>query len=72
MGWIQKAPEGLTELQHKLLPVKKSVAQVTQATGEIEKLASTNADSKTVEVKQHPISEMFFVRTPELSRALCY
>jgi predicted PurR-regulated permease PerM len=66
VGWIQKAPQGLTELQHKLLPVKKSVAQVTQATGEIEKLASTNADGKTVEVKQHPISEMFFVRTPEL------
>jgi predicted PurR-regulated permease PerM len=65
VGWIQKAPEGLTELQHKLLPVKRSVAQVTQATGEIEKLASTNADSKTVEVKQHPISEMFFMRTPE-------
>src|SRR5438309_2505867 len=66
VGWLQKAPTGLTELQHKLLPVKKSVAQVTQATGEIEKLASTNADGKTVEVKQHPISEMFFVRTPEL------
>ena len=66
VGWVQKAPKGLTELQHKLLPVKKSVAQVTQATGEIEKLASTNADGKTVEVKQHPISEMFFVRTPEL------
>src|SRR5881394_1436113 len=39
VGWVQKAPKGLTELQHKLLPVKKSVAQVTQATGEIEKLA---------------------------------
>ena len=65
VGWIQKAPEGLTELQHKLLPVKKSVAQMTQATGEIEKLASTNADSKTVEVKQHPITETFFMRTPE-------
>jgi predicted PurR-regulated permease PerM len=38
VGWLQKAPAGLTELEHKLLPVKKSVAQVTQATGEIEKL----------------------------------
>jgi len=65
VGWLQKAPEGLTELQHKLLPVKKSVAQVTQATGEIEKLATTNAETKTVEVKRHPISEMFFMRTPE-------
>ena len=63
--WLEKAPAGLTELQRKLLPVKKSVAQVTQATGEIEKLATTNAETKTVEVKRHPISEMFFMRTPE-------
>src|SRR5436190_9714082 len=27
VGWIQKAPQGLTELQHKLLPVKRSVGQ---------------------------------------------
>jgi predicted PurR-regulated permease PerM len=66
VGWLQKAPAGLTELQHKLLPVKKSVAQVTQATGEIEKLATTTAETKTVEVKRHPITEMFFMRTPEL------
>jgi len=64
-GWLQKAPEGLTALQHKLMPVKKTVAQVTQATGEIEKLASTNAETKAVELKRHPISEMFFTRTPE-------
>jgi predicted PurR-regulated permease PerM len=63
--WLQKAPAGLTELQRKLLPVKRSVAQVTQATGEIEKLATTNAEIKTVEVKRHPITEMFVMRTPE-------
>lgn len=64
-GWLQKAPAGFTELQRKLLPVKKSVARVAQATGEIEKLASTNTETKAVEVKKHPIAEMFFVRTPE-------
>jgi len=64
-GWLQKAPAGFTQLQHKLLPVKKSVAQVTQATGEIEKLASANAEIKAVEVKRHPITEALFVRTPE-------
>src|SRR6059058_2136083 len=32
VAWLQKAPAGLAELQHKLRPVKKSVAQVTQAT----------------------------------------
>jgi predicted PurR-regulated permease PerM len=66
VGWLQKAPTGLTQLQHKLLPVKKSVAQVTQATGEIEKLATTTTpETKTVEVTRHPLTEMLFVRTPE-------
>src|SRR5437763_10803830 len=65
VGWLQKAPAGLTELQYKFLPVKKSVAQVSQATGEIEKLATTHAEIKTVEVKRHPITEMLFMRTPE-------
>jgi len=63
--WLQKAPAGFTELQHKLLPVKKSVAQVAQATGEIEKLAATSAETKAVELKRHPITEMLFMRTPE-------
>jgi predicted PurR-regulated permease PerM len=66
-GWLQKAPAGLTELQYKLLPVKKSVAQVTEATGAIEKLASPNAEIKAVEVKRHPIAEMLFMRTPEFA-----
>ena len=65
MAWLEKAPAGLTELQHKLLPVKKSIAQESQATGAIEKLASTNAETKAIEVKRHPITEIFFVHTPE-------
>jgi predicted PurR-regulated permease PerM len=65
VAWLQKAPVGLAELQHKLRPVKKSVAQVTQATSEIEKLATTNAEAKAVEVKRHPITETFVTRTPE-------
>jgi predicted PurR-regulated permease PerM len=65
IGWLEKAPAGFAELQRKLTPVKKSVAQVAQATGEIEKLASTSTETKAVEVKKHPITEMFFMRTPE-------
>ena len=65
VAWLQKAPAGLAELQHKLRPVKTSVAQVTQATSEIEKLATTNAEAKAVEVKRHPIAETFVTRTPE-------
>ena len=64
-GWLAKAPAGFTELQQKLLPVRKSVTQVTQATGEIEKLTSTNSETKAIELKRHPITEMLFVRTPE-------
>ena len=63
--WLQKAPVGFTELQRKFLPLKKSVSQVAQATGEIEKLASTSAQNKAVELKRHPITEMLFMRTPE-------
>ena len=65
VAWLQKAPAGLAELQHKLRPVKKSVAQVTQATSEIEKLATTNAEPEAVELKRHPITETFVTRTPE-------
>jgi predicted PurR-regulated permease PerM len=65
VAWLQKTPAGLAELQHKLRPVKNSVAQVTQATSEIEKLATTNAEVKAVEVKRHPITETFVTRTPE-------
>jgi predicted PurR-regulated permease PerM len=65
VAWLQKAPAGLAELPHKLRPVRKSVAQVTQATNEIEKLATTNAEPKAVEVKRHPITETFVTRTPE-------
>ncbi len=63
--WLQKAPAGFAELQRKLLPVKKSVSQVAQATGEIEKLASTDAKTKAVELTRHPITETLFLRTPE-------
>jgi len=65
-GWLQKAPTGFAELQHKLMPVKQSLAQVAQASGQIEKLAA--AESQTapkVEVQHHPITDMLFVRTPE-------
>jgi predicted PurR-regulated permease PerM len=65
VGWLQKAPGGLKDLEQKFLPVKKSMSRVTQATGEIEKLTSTNTETKTVEVKRHPLTETFLTRTPE-------
>jgi predicted PurR-regulated permease PerM len=65
-GWLQKAPTGFEELQHKLMPVKQSLAQVAQASGQIEKLAAPESQTAPkVEVQQHPITDMLFVRTPE-------
>jgi predicted PurR-regulated permease PerM len=65
-SWLQKAPTGLSELERKLIPVKKSMTQMTQASGEIEKLATPDSQTKmSVEVKTHPITQMLFVRTPE-------
>jgi predicted PurR-regulated permease PerM len=65
-GWLQKAPTGFSELQHKLMPVKQSLAQVAQASGQIEKLAAPESQTTPkVEVQHHPITDMLFVRTPE-------
>jgi predicted PurR-regulated permease PerM len=69
-SWLEKAPAGLSELQHKLMPLKKSMTQVAQASGEIEKLATPDSPSKTaVEVKRHPLTEMLYMRTPEFIAA---
>jgi predicted PurR-regulated permease PerM len=66
-GWLEKGPGGFEQLQRKLLPVKKSMAQVAQASGEIEKLTRPDAQTKTaVELKRHPIVEALFLRTPEV------
>jgi predicted PurR-regulated permease PerM len=65
-GWLAKAPSGLQELQHKLMPMKRSIAQMAKAGGEIEKLATPDSSSKAaVEVRRHPITETLYMRTPE-------
>src|SRR6266481_8637836 len=65
-GWLAKAPSGLQELQHKLMPMKRSIAEMAKAGGEIEKLATPDSSSKAaVEVQRHPITEALYMRTPE-------
>jgi predicted PurR-regulated permease PerM len=65
-SWLEQAPTGLSELQHRLMPLKKSMTQVAQASGAIEKLATPDSPTKTaVEVKSHPLTEMLYIRTPE-------
>jgi predicted PurR-regulated permease PerM len=69
-AWLEKAPAGLSELQHKLMPLKKSMTQVARASGEIEKLATPDSPAKTaVELKSHPLTEMLYMRTPEFIAA---
>jgi predicted PurR-regulated permease PerM len=66
-GWLEKAPYGLQQLQQKLLPLKQPMARVAEATGEIEKLASTGNEptATTVEVKQQRLTDVLYGRTPE-------
>src|SRR5436305_296344 len=65
-GWLEKAPTGLQDLQHKFMPMKKSMTKVAQASGEIEKLATPDSPTKpAVEVTRHPITEILYMRTPE-------
>jgi predicted PurR-regulated permease PerM len=65
-GWLEKAPYSLHQLQQKLMPLKKPMEKVAQATGEIDKLTTTEeAQAKTVVVKRSAFAEAFFTQTPE-------
>jgi predicted PurR-regulated permease PerM len=68
-GWLEKAPYSLHQLQQKMLPLKRPMEKVAQASGAIENLTATdNQQTKTptVEVKQHPLADRLMVQTPEL------
>src|SRR5256714_8555155 len=43
-GWIEKAPYSLQQLKQKLLPLKKPIEKVAQATGEIDKLTTSEEE----------------------------
>ncbi|MFL6542476.1 MAG: AI-2E family transporter [Chthoniobacterales bacterium] len=66
-GWLEKAPYAVQQLQQKLLPLRHPMEKVAQASGEIEKLATPNDPhaKAAVEVKQHRLTDILFVRTPE-------
>jgi len=65
-AWIEKAPYSLHQLQQKLLPLKKPIEKVAQATGEIDKLTSTEPpQAQPVVVKRSALAEAFFTQTPE-------
>lgn len=62
-GWIEKAPYSLHQLKEKLLPLKKPMEQVAQATGEIDKLTEPESPQatkpQTVVVKKSALAEVF-------------
>ncbi|MBV9010181.1 MAG: AI-2E family transporter [Verrucomicrobia bacterium] len=70
-AWVQQVPAGLQQLQHKLVPVRKSIAQVAQASGELEKLATPEVKTKPtpVELQRHPLNEILY-STPEFVASL--
>jgi predicted PurR-regulated permease PerM len=67
-AWIEKAPYSFHQLQQKLLPLKKPIEKVAQASGEIDKLtepAEPQAKPQTVVVKRSAIADAFFTQGPE-------
>ena len=68
-GWLEKAPYGLSQLQQKMLPLRKPMEQVAKASGEIDKLTSTTEAGAppAVSVKHDRLSETLYGRTPEFA-----
>ena len=67
-GWIEKAPYSLQQLKQKLVPLKKPMEKVAQASGEIDKLTSPDEPQvkpQTVVVKRSALTEVFFTQGPE-------
>ena len=67
-SWIEKAPYSLQQLKEKLLPLRKPIEKVAQASGEIEKITTTEeeqAKPQAVVVKRSALAEAFFTQGPE-------
>ena len=68
-GWIEKAPYSISQLKQKLLPLKKPIEKVAEATGEIDKLTTpeappTQPQPQTVVVKHSALSQVFLTQGP--------
>lgn len=65
-GWLEIAPYSLRQIEQKILPLKKPMEKVAQASGEIEKLTtSAEPQAQTVIVKRNALAEAFRTQTPE-------
>lgn len=68
-SWLEKAPYSLQQLKQKLLPLKRPMEKVAQATGEIDKLTSPEEpqpQTHTVIVKRSALAEVFLTQGPEV------
>ncbi|MBA2433076.1 MAG: AI-2E family transporter [Chthoniobacterales bacterium] len=65
--WLEKAPYGMQQLQQKLLPLKRPMEQMAQASGEIDKLTQSEGTEpvRTVEVKKDSVASTLYLRTPQ-------
>ena len=65
--WLEKAPYSLQRFQSKLVPLQGPMQNVAKASGEIDKMTTTDAQQAkpSIEVKRHPISDALVLRTPE-------
>src|SRR5215470_6304759 len=52
-GWLAKAPSGLQELQHKLTPMRRSIAEMAKAGHESATLSSHDSTTRAAVVVQH-------------------
>lgn len=59
--WLHKAPQSFRELERKLRPVQEPVAQVKEATEQVERLAVGSDKTPTVKVKSFDLGSMFVV-----------
>jgi predicted PurR-regulated permease PerM len=65
-GWLEKAPYSMQQVKQKLLPLKKPMEKVAQASGEIDKLTSSDeTQAKTVVVQHSVVADAFLSQTPE-------
>ncbi len=68
-GWLEKAPYSLQELRLKLVPFKRPMEKVAEASGAIESLTETTEEQNNtpaVQVKESSLADRLMVRTPEV------
>ena len=70
MGWMEKAPAAMHQLQQTLVHFKRPMQRVTDATAAIEKMTTDTTgpthSTQMVEVKHHTVADFFLNQTPEL------